>query len=64
MRSRRYTEEIGIAATERPVPTAVTIVVIAIVIAVGALIVRQVVTYKSDHEVAAQEKAPPTVAHR
>jgi len=64
MRSRRYTEEVGIASLERPVPMPVAVVVIAIVIAVGALIVRQVVTYKSAHEVAAQEAAPATVAHR
>jgi len=64
MRSRHYLEEIGVASIERPAPWPVTVTVLALVVVVAALLVRQVVTDKPNHQAAAGESAPAKVAHR
>ncbi len=64
MRSRRYTEEVGLVTQDRPVPTAVAVVVLAIVVVLGALIVRHVVNYQSPHVASEDAPAPAAVAQR
>jgi hypothetical protein len=64
MRSRNYTNEIGVNAADRPVPTTVALVILSLVAVVAIVSIRQVMAYKPAHqESAAEQPAPLTVAH-
>lgn len=64
MRSRHYTNEIGVNAAERPVPTLVSVVILALVVIVAAVLVRQIVTSNGEHKSVAEQTSPPKVASR
>jgi hypothetical protein len=64
MRSRNYTKEIGVTSTERPVPTSVAFVILAIVAVVAIYFVRQVVAFQPAHQASADQPAPMKTASR
>lgn len=59
MRSRHYTNEIGVNATERPVPTLVSVAILTLVVIVAAILVRQIVTSNGGHEPVAEQSTTP-----
>jgi len=64
MRSRNYTKEIGVNATERPVPAPVVIAVMALVAVVAFFLIRQVMAYQPAHQEAASAPVSVKVANR
>lgn len=64
MRSRHYTQEIGVNAAERPVPTLVSVAILALVVIVAAILIRQMITSTGEHQSVAEQAVPPKVASR
>ena len=64
MRSRDYTQEIGVSSARQRVPTVVAFVILALVAVAGIYFVRQVQTYPVAHADAAEQTAPVKVSSR
>lgn len=64
MRSRNYTNEIGVNAAERRVPTAVALAILGVAAAVVIFLVRQVFADQPAHHETAGAPAPIKVSSR
>lgn len=64
MRSRNYTNEIGVTQSERRVPAAVAFVILAIVAAAAVYFIRQAMAAQPAHQVATDEATPVQTASR
>lgn len=64
MRSRNYTNEIGVTTTERPVPPVVAFVILTLVVVVAIVFVRHVLSYQPAQQETAGQPAALKVSSR
>jgi hypothetical protein len=64
MRSRNYTNEIGVNSGDRPVSAGMAFAILAVVAVVAILFIRQVVTYQPAHQDTASAPVPMKVSSR